>query len=198
MQKVLIIGSGGAGKSTLARALGERLDLPVVHLDRHYWHPGWQPTPKDAWRAIVQDLIRRDRWIMDGNYGGTFDIRFPEADTIIDLDFNRWTCLSRAIRRSLLYPVKGRPDMIPGCPDRLFALDFYRWIWRFRSDARLRIERAYTAYAARTTVYQFRRPAELSRWLAALGASSTLQADGRDDEFVRDGKGIHQATGERA
>ena len=171
MNKILIIGSCGAGKSTLARRLGERLRLRVIHLDRHYWHPGWQPTPTDAWREVVQALVQGDRWIIDGNYGGTFDIRFPEADTIIDLDYNTLRCLGRAIKRSLLYPSQGRPDMNEGCPDRLFAFDFYHDILSFRKCHRPRIEQAYQDYGDGKTIHRFRNPSELERWLAALNGS---------------------------
>lgn len=168
MNKILIIGSCGAGKSTLARRLGERLGLRVIHLDRHYWHPGWQPTPKEAWREVVRGLMQGDRWIMDGNYGGTFDIRFPEADTIIDLDYSTPRCLGRAVKRRLLYPFNGRPDMSDGCPERLFELDFYHYILFFRKRHRPRIEKAYQGYGDGKAIHQFRNPSELERWLAAL------------------------------
>ena len=168
MNKVLIIGSCGAGKSTLARRLGQRLGLHVIHLDRHYWHPGWQPTPDEVWREVVQGLVQGDRWIIDGNYGGTFDIRFPEADTIIDLDYSTARCLGRAFKRRLLYPFRGRPDMNDGCPERLLALDFYHYILLFRKRARPRIELAYQHYGDGKTIHRFRHPLELERWLAAL------------------------------
>lgn len=71
MRRVLVIGCGGAGKSTLARQLGEATGLPVIHLDAHYWRPGWVETPKETWRAAVDELIAADAWIMDGNYSGT-------------------------------------------------------------------------------------------------------------------------------
>ena len=67
MQRVAIIGSGGAGKSTLARQLGEATGLPVVHLDREYWAPGWVEPPRDEWTRKVALFAAEDAWIMDGN-----------------------------------------------------------------------------------------------------------------------------------
>ena len=65
MRKVLVIGSGGAGKSTLAVRLGKVLDLPVVHLDRLHWKPGWVEPDKTEWRETVSDLIAKDEWVIE-------------------------------------------------------------------------------------------------------------------------------------
>ena len=93
MRKVLVIGSGGAGKSTLARHLGELLHIDVIHLDALSWHPGWTETPRAEWRKIIEGLLRRDAWIIDGNYSNTLDIRLEECDTVIFLDIARRICL---------------------------------------------------------------------------------------------------------
>ena len=95
MNRVLIIGSGGSGKTTLARRLAERTGLPLIHLDALYWRPGWDPTPGDEWRARIAALVRGERWIIDGNYGGTLDLRLEACDTVIFLDVSRWVCLWR-------------------------------------------------------------------------------------------------------
>jgi hypothetical protein len=75
VQRVAIVGSGGAGKSTLARELGQRLGLPVIHLDQRFWRPGWLETETEEWAATQQELAAADRWIRDGNYGATLDVR---------------------------------------------------------------------------------------------------------------------------
>jgi adenylate kinase family enzyme len=119
VKKILIIGSGGAGKSTLACELGTILGLEVIHLDAWYWNPGWVETPKAEWQNIIQDLTLRESWIMDGNYGGTLDVRLSVADTVIFLDFPRLLCLSRVIKRRFIYAGQSRPDMASDCPERL-------------------------------------------------------------------------------
>lgn len=85
MRKVLVIGSGGAGKTTFAKRLSKILNIEVIHLDALYWNPGWVETPELEWRKIVEGLIVRDSWIMDGNYSGTLDLRIKACDTVIIL-----------------------------------------------------------------------------------------------------------------
>ncbi|MHC5674086.1 DNA topology modulation protein [Nostoc sp.] len=130
MKKILIIGSGGAGKSTLARELGTILGLEVIHLDAWYWNPGWVETPKAEWQSIIQDLTLRESWIMDGNYGSTLDVRLSVADTVIFLDFPRLLCLSRVIKRRFMYSGQSRHDMASDCPERL-NWEFIKYIWSY-------------------------------------------------------------------
>jgi adenylate kinase family enzyme len=70
------VGSGGAGKTTFARELARRTGLPVVHLDHLYWKPGWVETPRDEWRMVQDERLTATEWIADGNYSGTFNVRF--------------------------------------------------------------------------------------------------------------------------
>lgn len=93
MERVAIIGPGGAGKSTLARQLGAITGVPVIHLDREHWKPGWVETPAAEWEERVRELAAAERWIIDGNYGGTLDVRLDRADTVVFLDFGRFRCL---------------------------------------------------------------------------------------------------------
>ena len=86
MKRVLVIGGPGTGKSTLARRLHAITGLPLFHLDRLYFRPGWQKTPKDEWQRLMAELAAREEWIMDGCYDSSFDIRMPRADTVIWLD----------------------------------------------------------------------------------------------------------------
>lgn len=145
MQKVAIIGSCGAGKSTLAVNLGKELDLPVIHLDSYYWQSGWQETDAQAWRQIQQELINGKSWIIDGNYGNTLDIRLAAADTIIWLDFNRYLCLWRVFQRYLKYSGKTRPDMAANCPERL-TKEFMQYVWSFPQVHRSKITNRLVKY----------------------------------------------------
>lgn len=139
MQRVAIVGSGGAGKSTFARALGEVTDLPVVHLDQFFWKPDWVETPRDEWRQRQSELFAGDRWIADGNYGGTFDDRFSRADTVIIVARSRLACIASAVGRSARN--HGKPVQAEGCPER-FQLAFFRWIWNYDRDSRPRLDAA--------------------------------------------------------
>ena len=119
MKRVLVIGSGGAGKSTFAKRLGEILELKVIHLDSLFWSAGWVEMPKDQWRAMVEELIEGDSWILDGNYGGTLDLRLAACDGVIFLDTPRMICLKRIFKRRLSHRKQSRRDMSLGCPERI-------------------------------------------------------------------------------
>ena len=140
MERILIIGCGGAGKSTLARQLGEKTGLPVVHLDQHFWHPGWVESTKDEIDAKIMEELGKPRWIMDGNYNRTLPMRLQKCDTVIYLDFSRFACLMGVAKRVLTTYGTVRPDMAEGCPER-FDLDFIKWVWNFNKTKRERYYR---------------------------------------------------------
>ena len=167
MKRVLVIGSAGAGKSTLARRLGELLGLEVIHLDRLFWHSGWVETPREQWRERVLELLARESWIMDGNYSNTFDLRFPACDTIIFLDLSRYLCVWRVVRRRLLYRRRNRPDMPAGCDERL-DMQFIRWIWTYPQRTRPRVFEMLSAHAATKRFIHLRSPREVESFLRRM------------------------------
>jgi adenylate kinase family enzyme len=132
---VLVIGSGGAGKSTVARRIAAATGLPLVHLDRLYWHPGWVATPDAEWERVVRDVVAGERWVIDGNYGGTLALRLAAADTVVFLDVPRIRCVMRVLRRGAQHRGQSREDMSPGCPERV-SREFLWWIWRYPATRR--------------------------------------------------------------
>ena len=130
MNKIAIIGSGGSGKSTLARQMGEKLNIQVWHLDSLLWKPNWEPTTKEEQMTIQKKVMKQERWIVDGNYNGTMEMRLDAADTIIFLDQSRVICVYRVFKRMLKYRNKTRPDMKEGCTERL-DFNFLKWIWDY-------------------------------------------------------------------
>ncbi|MNP14209.1 topology modulation protein [compost metagenome] len=135
LKRIMIIGSGGSGKSTIARKLTDILKLPLVHLDVLYWRPGWVATPHDEWDAIQKELILHDEWIIDGNYNRTLEIRAERADTVIFIDLSPWITTFRVIKRRIKYQGRTRPDLNEGCPEQL-DWEFIRLVWNFRKDKR--------------------------------------------------------------
>lgn len=138
MKRVVVIGSGGAGKSTFSRKLGEVTGLEVIHLDQIFWKPNWQPTPSEEWERMVSELVERDSWIMDGNFGGTRAMRIAAADTAIFLDISRWICLFRVLKRLTKYRKTNRPDMAEGCHEKVDP-EFLGWIWNYPHKSRRRL-----------------------------------------------------------
>lgn len=166
MQRVAIVGSGGSGKTTFARRLGERTGIPVIHLDQHYWQPGWVPMSRNDWEARQLDLVAGARWIIDGNYGGSFDVRFKRADTVIVLALPRWLCLVRALQRTGRN--RGRDIQAAGCPERL-ELAFLRWVWRYPVDGRPRLNAAIERHQDHLRVIELSSPGQVGRFLAQFG-----------------------------
>ena len=140
MERIIIIGCGGAGKSTLARQLGALTGLPVVHLDKLFWHPGWVESAKDEIDEKIMTAMEEPRWIIDGNYNRTLPKRLEFCDTVIYLDFSRFACLMGVAKRVLTTYGTVRPDMAEGCPER-FDLEFLQWVWNFNKKHRERYYR---------------------------------------------------------
>lgn len=131
MKRIMVIGCCGSGKSTLSRKLHQITGLELIHLDQHYWKPNWTETPPDEWEIVVRNLVKKDNWITDGNYGGTMDIRIEAADTIIFMNFPPLVCLRRVLWRTLKYLNRERPDMPEGCRER-FELQFFLYVLNYR------------------------------------------------------------------
>ncbi len=166
MQRVLIIGPCGSGKSTLASALGERLALPIFHMDKLNWKPGWVEGGKDEIRRQLVDIVATERWLIDGNYGGTLGERLARADTVVYLDFPITLCVGRLLRRIWTYRGRTRPDMTQGCPER-FDFGFLLYLIQWNSGPRPRTEAKLNGHESK--VIRLKNPAALQHWMATIG-----------------------------
>jgi adenylate kinase family enzyme len=133
MDRILIIGSGGSGKSTLSQELSKVMDLPIIHLDRFYWKPKWVPTPNEEWDHFVEEAANEEQWIMDGNYSRTLDLRLKRADAIIFLDMPTILCIYPIIKRRIKYHGKTRSDLNQECPEKL-DWAFFIWVWNYKRE----------------------------------------------------------------
>jgi adenylate kinase family enzyme len=169
MERVLVIGSPGAGKSTLAAEIARVTGLPLVHLDQLHWKPGWVESGKEEFEAKVREAVARPRWVIDGNYGGTLPLRLTRADTVIDLDLPRWQCVLGIVRRAIQHRGRTRSDMAEGCPEQL-SLEFLVYTLRFGGGGggRERIEQSLHAYPGRRIRLRSRR--EVGAFLNTLTA----------------------------
>ena len=166
MERILIIGCGGSGKSTLARQLGEKTGLPVVHLDKLFWHPGWVESSKEEIDAKIMQAISEPRWILDGNFNRTIHQRLERCDTVIYLDFSRFACLMGVAKRVLTTYGTVRPDMAEGCPER-FDWEFLQWVWNFNKNKR---KKYYDLLSAQTgkEIYILKNRCQVKRFLGQI------------------------------
>jgi adenylate kinase family enzyme len=156
MKRVLILGPGASGKSTLAARLGEITGLPVIELDKLFWKPGLLPTPPEQWVELQQRLVDEDQWIIDGDLGpyDAVEARLRAADTIVLLDFSWARCAWRAVRRS-----RERAD-------------FWLWLWRYRRKSRPILIEAINKLAAHAELRVLRNPKALKQFLAHMVRTS--------------------------
>ena len=138
MERVMIIGCGGAGKSTLARKLGEKTGLPVVHLDQIWWAPGhWQHIEQPEFDEKLALELAKPQWILDGNFNRTIEARLEACDTVIYLDYPRLVCIKNWLGRVIKNWGHARPDMTEGCTEWIDP-EFVKWIWNFNRNNRAR------------------------------------------------------------
>jgi len=156
MKRVVILGRGASGKSTLARRLGEITGLPVIELDKLFWRPGLVATPRDQWVVVQEKLVGEDGWIMDGDLGpyDAVEVRLRAADTIIFLDFSLVRCAWRAVLRS---------------PERA---DFWRWLLAYHCQSRPILTQAIANHAATAELLILREPEALRRFVADVARES--------------------------
>lgn len=156
MKRVAVIGCGGSGKTTLSRQLGELLDLPVIHIDSHYWRridDHWFASTPEQWAQRHRDLVARDSWVIDGMKLGVLAERLAAADTVIYLDLSTRACLAGILRRRLRFGGQLRPER--GVYDRV-SWQFIRWIFSFRRRQRPKILELLSSYRG-DVILVFRR-----------------------------------------
>ena len=167
-KRVLILGPSGSGTSTLARQIGERLDLPVIHLDATNWNPGWVQTERAHFRERVAEAVRGDVWVMDGNDTSDLDLRLPRAEAVIWLDLPRYVYFPRALWRSIKNYGNARDDVGPGCPERLDLSFFRDWVWTYPTRSRTRHAEIMANLPATVRGIVLRSPGEVATFTNGL------------------------------
>jgi hypothetical protein len=157
VRRVAILGPGGAGKSILAVRLGSVVGIPVLELDGRFWNAALEPMPLEQWRAVQIQLAGQPEWIMDGDLG-PYDVvepRLRRADTVIVLDFARWRCARRSLRRS-----RER-------------LEFWWWLWSWPNRSRPQLLEQVAALAGHAELVVLRSPSAVDRWMATVASRNT-------------------------
>jgi adenylate kinase family enzyme len=158
VERVVILGCGASGKSTLARRLGAITGLRVIELDKIFWQPGLIATPREQWLATQEKIVAEDRWIIEGDLGkhDAVEVRLRAADTIILLDFSLLRCCLRAIRRS-----RERAD-------------FWRWLFAYRYQSLPVLREAISKYARNGALHVFRNPSAIDQFIANAANPATM------------------------
>ena len=164
MKRILIIGCGGSGKSTLALKLGEILGIEVIHLDVHYWKPGWTMRPLEEWEPILKSLVEKEEWIMDGNFHDSLPMRIEASDTIIFLDMPRGVQLKGIFGRLIRYYKKRRPDIPKGCKEEV-DWGFIKWVWSFNKKIRPGVLKILDRYRDKREIVILKNRKEVDRFV---------------------------------
>jgi adenylate kinase family enzyme len=168
VQRVAVIGCGGSGKTTLANALAAHLEIPVIHIDSHYWRyrdgQRVESTPEE-WAGCHRKLVAREEWVIDGMKLGVLPERLARADTVVYLDLATSVCLAGILRRRLRYRGRLAPDV--GVYDRV-SWQFLAWVWSFRRRQRPALLQALARFEGQAFV--LRRRGEVRRFLETVHA----------------------------
>jgi adenylate kinase family enzyme len=163
----MIIGQPGAGKSTLARAVGEILHLPVFHIDHIHWQAGWVERTQAEKLELIEEVHAQERWVFEGGLSSTYEARLERADMLIWLDLPVLQRLWRVGKRSILHSGRTRPDLPAGCPERLDP-EFLRFIWRTRNTSRAKAAALFAKAPENKKLFQLRSQSAINGFLHGL------------------------------
>ncbi len=172
----MICGQPGSGKSTLARIMGDRLGLPVYHMDQIHWTPGWVERPKAEKTPLVLDIIGQDAWIFEGGHSTTYPDRVARADTFIWLDLPVSLRFFRVVWRTIRDHGKVRPDMAADCPEGFHreTWAFWKWIWQTRTSARAKLA-AIADNPGHLTIHHLQSRSQVAAFIANLSIKQEAQ-----------------------
>ena len=161
--KIMITGCCGSGKSTLSRKLADMTDLPLYHLDMIWWRPDESHIPREVFDRILTELTEGDRWIIEGDYSRTYEIRLRACDTLIFLDYDEETCMEGLRQR-----VGQKRSDIPWVEQRLDQ-ELVDMVCSYRQDKRPKLLDLMEQYPGKQ-VLVFHNRTEADAWLETVSA----------------------------
>ncbi len=174
-KRILVLGSSGSGKTTFAIRLARILGLTAVHLDAHFWKPGWIATSQSEWRSVVSRLIQEPTWVMDGTFENSLDLRIPAADSIIVIERSRWICLWRVLKRKWTVDDQRRPDAPGG---QKLDRAFFRYIWRYPAVTQPFVMNRIRQYGADTPRVHLTGSHQIEKFLRQMEQVVQLENEG--------------------
>lgn len=169
LNRVIILGSSGTGKTTLAKMLAQKIHAPYLHLDSVYWQKNWESTPKPLFASKIRAYLKKHpRFIMDGNYTNsvTFMERLQIADTLILLDYDKQVAIKGIKKRESQYKHRFRSDMAEGCIEEVDQ-EFLHYVYRF-DKKNIRLKACIKSFIGKKKVFIFKSREDLMRFLAQL------------------------------
>jgi len=162
LRKILIIGNGGSGKTTLSLKLARTLNHPVLHLDGLYWIDGWKKNSFEDFENRTHEFMKSDCWIIEGTPMHDIQFRLNQADTIIFLDINRALCILRLLKRAIKNIFVCPHSKIIDGPANSFSLKALIWVWKFNKSKKKTINTL--LYAEKNNIiFHVKNKTELNR-----------------------------------
>ena len=161
MEKIIVIGSPGAGKSYFSKRLASVLDLPLYHLDNIYWNEDRTHISREELILKMNEIMDGDKWLIDGNYISTMELRVSRAETIFFLDFPTEVCMEGIASR-----VGVIRDDMPWTEDELDP-EFQRFVEEFQSETKPRIDEILSHYPDKK-LYRFTSREDIRRFMEDL------------------------------
>lgn len=165
--KVAIVGCGGSGKSYLARELGKILDAPVTHLDAAFYDDDWNALPMDKFAELQRELVAEPRWVIDGNYNSTLQIRLESCDTVVLMDVSTISALYGIFSRQLRHGAGHKGN---GVHNRIHW-GVIKYVATYRRKMRPRVMAKINEFASsRSNVVLLANRQQTRRWLQQVAA----------------------------
>ncbi len=130
-QRICIIGRPGSGKSTFAKKLAEKTGLPLVHLDQLWWNENWVQSTKEEFDQKLEEKLKLESWIIDGDFSRTLKLRCAKADILYVYDLPKIQSLFGYLKRAIQNRGKSREDMPKNCVEKI-ELEFMKVIWDYK------------------------------------------------------------------
>lgn len=160
--KIAIVGAPGTGKTTLSNILSKLYGIEVTHIDGIHHMENWVQRDKDERDKIILDIVKRDKWIIDGTYKATLKPRFEAADLIIWLDYSSFAQIKGVMGRYLKNKGKEKPE-IPGCKEKMDK-EFFTYVLKYNKEKRKNIVNNLEGIdKSKLIVFKNRR--QLNKWL---------------------------------
>ncbi|TRB25633.1 AAA family ATPase [Rhizobium rhizogenes] len=166
--RILVMGCSGGGKTTLSRKICARTNLPYVSMDREFfWLPGWVKRDKAEERALIAAKVAEECWLIDGTAPSSFDLRLPRTELVLWVRMPRWLCMWGAPSRAVRWLGRSRPDMAPGCRERIDR-EFLRYIWDWERKFAPKVLAGLAQHGPDIPVFQLKSRGEMRQLLDLL------------------------------